>query len=105
MPQQLQALQPGVVSVCSPKQYQADLSEADAYLKEAFLEQEAQQMRGAWAVLAPIICIAILVTEILPYVSDEFPKDPLMSGMEISKVSWLGLVLAPLFLDPTRGNL
>ena len=87
MPQQLQALQPGVVSVCSPKQYQADLSEADAYLKEAFLEQEAQQMRGAWAVLAPIICIAILVTEILPYVSDEFPKDPLMSGMVIVFVS------------------
>ncbi|MEE2751658.1 MAG: adenylate/guanylate cyclase domain-containing protein [Myxococcota bacterium] len=65
----------------------ADFSEADDALKTAFLEIEAQQMRGAWALLAPIICMAILVTEILPYVSDEFPKDPVMSGMVIVFVS------------------
>jgi len=70
-----------------PAEIPGEFSGADEALKDAFLEQEAQQMRSAWALLAPIICIAILVTEILPYVSDEFPKDPVMSGMVIVFVS------------------
>jgi class 3 adenylate cyclase len=48
-----------------------------------FLEGEGEQIRDAWNFVAPLTCTAVMVTEILPYISPEFPADPLLSGVVV----------------------
>gem|GEM_PF-2704859 len=62
-----------------------------------FLEYEARRIQRVYRYLVPVLCIAILMTEIAPFFSPEFPRDPVLSLGVVCflAASWVWVLRGP----------
>ena len=64
---------------------------------EALANYEARRIQRVFQYLAPILSVAILATEIAPFFSPEFPRNPVLSLVVVTvlAMSWLWVMKGP----------